>query len=151
MGLPEIYAKYFGAKEAAEKKAEGEETAQAAEAQAAETKAESTGAAAEVSDEDLEKALSQMSEEDLKTLATEVAGDVREARAKEEADAEKVAEEYYAAGRIFAQGFMAEVKGTEKTAEPSKQTATQKFSALLEEELKKGAEKKADEKGAEKK
>lgn len=144
MGLPEIYEKYFGTKEAAEKKAEGEEAAQAAEAQATETAAPETAteAAPEISDEDLETALGQMSEDDLKALATEVAGDVKASQEKERAEEEKVAEEYYAAGRIFAQGFMAEVKG-EKTAAPA-QTATQKFAAMLEAELQKGAEKKAE-------
>lgn len=148
MGLPEIYEKYFGAKEAADKKAEGEEAAPAAEAPAAEAPATETASAqAEVSDEDLEKALGEMSEDDLKALAVEVAGDVKASQAKEQAEAEKVAEEYYAAGRIFAQGFMAEVKGGEKTAEPEKKveeapnTATQKFAGLLKAEIEKGAEK----------
>ena len=135
MGLPEIYEKVFGAKVAAEKQAEGDEAAQAANADAG------NAAEAEMTDAELETALGKMTEDELKALATEVAADVKESQAKAEGENQKVAEEYYAAGRIFAQGFISELKGTEKTAN-GKATATEKFAGLLDAELKKGAEKK---------
>jgi uncharacterized protein YciI len=142
MSLPEIYEKLFG-KQAAEKKAD----------EAAETKAEAgseTNEAAaeeksEYTDEEIEQALSQMSEEELAALAKETAADIKESKAKEQEAHQKEAEELYAAGRIFGQGFLAEVNGkpgaektaeTKKAAEPEKKSAISKFAALLDKELK---------------
>ena len=136
MGLPEIYEKYFGGeKAAAEKKAEGGEAAAAA--TAATATAEKTEGAEEtqLTDEDLDKALEGMTEEQLSELAKEVGDNIKASQAKAAEENEKLAEEYFAAGRIFARGFMAETNG-EKTASPKGGAAMQKFSALLEKELK---------------
>jgi hypothetical protein len=136
MGLAAIYDQLFG-KAAAEKAAEvkkAEPAAAVAEAPAAEAKAEET---AEMTDEQLDKALEGMTDEQLQALAKEVAVETKASQAATTAENEKLAEEYFAAGRIFAQGFISEVNGGEKVATPAteKQTAVQKFAALLEKEL----------------
>lgn len=159
MGLVDIYAKkYAAAVPAQEKKAEGDAAAEQT---------------VQLSDEQIDQALATMSDEELSTLAKEVAADVKassapkaeekkeaapeaapkaeekkasavekfaallekelkgevakeaapapkaeekkEAEAVEPSDEEKVAEEYFAAGRIFAQGFLTEVNGKVET------------------------------------
>ncbi len=127
MGLAEVYENTFGAtaeKNAAEKKADGDEAAADANEQAEQ--------GAEMTDAQIDEALAGMSDDQLQELAKEVAADVKESQAQEQAQSEKLAEEYFAAGRIFAQGFMAETNG--KTAS-GKSPAISKFASLLEKEL----------------
>lgn len=151
MGLQEIYdTKFGGSKAAAEKKAEGEEaSAEAATEATADASAESAAAAtpeggkAEATDEEIDKALEGMSDEQLQELAKDVATDVKESQAKESAENEKLADEYFAAGRIFAQGFLKETNGKVATAS-GKQTNLQKFAGLLKAQMEKGAEKVAE-------
>jgi hypothetical protein len=137
MSLMQVYEKYFGEKSAsAEKKAD--EAVVKTEEVKAEPAAEEVKAEATMTDADLDKALEGMSDEELANLAKEVAVDVKESKKNEKSDEEKLAEEYFAAGRIFGQGFLAETKGAEKTAAPAekKATAVDKFAALLDKELK---------------
>jgi SOS response regulatory protein OraA/RecX len=146
MGLAQIYEQKFGAdKAAAEKKAEGEQAAAEATADASTESAEaatSEEGKAEATDEEIDKALEGMSDEQLQELAKEVATDVKESQAKDKAENEKLADEYYAAGRIFAQGFMAETNGkVAAKAATTKQTPLQKFAGLLKAQMEKGAEK----------
>jgi hypothetical protein len=134
MSLAAVYEKLYGAKEAAEKKAEGEDAAQAA--------AETNQAAAEtqetqLTDAQIDEALSQMSDEELAALAKDMADNIKEKEAAAQAEAEKQAEELFAAGRIFGQGFIAEVSGKNGETKTSSKspTAIEKFSAMLEKEL----------------
>jgi hypothetical protein len=131
MSLAAIYEANFG-KEAMEvKKAEPE--AAVAEAPVTETPAAEAGA--ELTDAELDKALEGMTDEQLQALAKEVATERKAAAAQSSEANEKLAEEYFAAGRIFAQGFMTEVNGSEKTAETASATAIQKFASMLDAEL----------------
>lgn len=127
MGLPEIYEKLFG-KEATDEVAEVKAEAGSEAAAATEEKTELT-------EEQIDAALNEMSEDELSELAKEVAADTKESAKNDEAAHQKEAEELYAAGRIFGQGFIAETGAkTEKTATgPSKAMA--KFATLLEKEL----------------
>lgn len=151
MGLQEIYdTKFGGSKAAAEKKAEGEEaSAQAATEATADATAESAAAAtteegkAEATDQEIDKALEGMTDEQLQELAKEVATDVKESQAKEKVENEKLADEYFAAGRIFAQGFLKETNGKVAAASGT-QTRLQKFADLLKAQMEKGAEKVAE-------
>ena len=137
MTLAEVYEKIFATKEAAaEKKAEGEE---AAAAQAAGNEAEAAGEKQEtqLADADIDAALGQMSDEELQALAKDVATGMKEKESAAQAEVEKQAEDLFAAGRIFAQGFIQEVSGqngsTKTSSEPKK--GVEKFAALLEKEL----------------
>lgn len=132
MGLPEIYEKLFGKEAAAVKKAD--EVAEVKAEEVAEVKAEEQ---TELTEEQVDKALSEMSETELAALAKEVADDTKESAKKEEAAHQKEAEELFAAGRIFGQGFLAETNGkkTAAAATPEPSKAMAKFSALLEKEL----------------
>jgi hypothetical protein len=133
MSLAAIYEANFGKAAAEVKKAAPE--AAVAEAPVAEAPAAEAGA--EMTDEQLDKALEGMTDEQLQALAKEVATETKSSQAAAAAESEKLAEEYFAAGRIFAQGFMNEVNGGEKVAQPATEnvTAVQKFAALLEMEL----------------
>jgi hypothetical protein len=138
MSLMQVYEKYFGEKNAAEKTEKKADEAAVAEEVKAEPVTEEVKAEATMTDADLDKALEGMSDDELAALAKEVAVDVKESQEKETSDEEKLAEEYFAAGRIFGQGFLAETNGAapaEKVAE--KVSAIGKFSALLDKELKK--------------
>ena len=145
MSLAAIYEANFGKAAAAEKAAEVKKAApEAAVAEApvatdpAVTVEVAAEATAEMTDAELDKALEGMTDEQLKALAKEVAVDTKAAAAKTNEANEKLAEEYFAAGRIFGQGFLSEVNGKgEKVAQPAAeaQTAIKKFAALLEKEL----------------
>lgn len=134
MGLPEIYEKLFG-KEAATKKAD--EVAEVKVDEKA-TDEKATEEKTEYTEAEIDAALSQMSPEELAELAKEVAADAKESAKKEEAAHQKEAEELYAAGRIFGQGFLAETNGKTATEEKPKGVLG-KFAALLDKELAKRA------------
>jgi hypothetical protein len=140
MALPEIYEQLFGKTAATKQADEAAEVKEEAAAEAAAETAVTDEAQPELTDEQIDQALAGMSEDELGALAKEVAADVKESKANEQAAIQKEAEELYAAGRIFGQGFIAEVNGkTEKVAETNaepEKKGVQKFAALLEKELK---------------
>lgn len=137
MSLKGVYEQYFG-KAATAPAAKAEKKADTAVADAEKTKAEAGAAAAETEkaeagaegeDEELNELLNQLTPEQLAQLAKDTATEMKESAAKTD-DSEKLAEEYFSAGRIFARGFMAELNG-------AGETATQKFAKLLKGELEK--------------
>lgn len=93
------------------------------------TKQAANEEAPKLTNEQIEEALSKMSDEEMKQLAKEVA----ETQSSEKtAEAQKEAEELFAGGQIFARGFMQELNQGEKTA-------TERFT----EHLNKASEKKS--------
>lgn len=79
-----------------------------------------------VTDEQIEEALSKMSEAEMTQLAAEVAKDAAEEKAEKTADSEKEAEELFAGGRILARGFLHEIGDGGET-----KSASEKFAELL--------------------
>ena len=79
-----------------------------------------------VTDAQIEEALSKMSEPEMAQLASEVAKEAVEEKADKTADSKKEAEELFAGGRIFAQGFLQEIGDGGET-----KTASEKFAELL--------------------
>jgi hypothetical protein len=136
MALAEIYEQLFGKTAATKNADEAAEAAAEAGSEAAPASEEAGEAQTELTDEQIDQALAGMSEEELGALAKEVATDVKESKANEQAAIQKEAEELFAAGRIFGQGFISEVNGGEKVAAAAEKAGVQKFAALLEKELK---------------
>lgn len=143
MGLKDLYESKWGEKVAAATKKADEAPAAVAEAPAAEAKVETTEVAAEtetpITDAELDAELGKLTEEQMQDLAKEVASKQKEAAAEQQAALQKEAEELFAAGQIFGQGFLATVNGTEKVAEKAAATAPksaiEKFAGFLNKEL----------------
>ena len=98
-------------------------------------------ASQELTDEQLNAALSQMTPEQKVALAKEIAADIKKeaeaAEAESDAEVEKQAEELFAAGRIMARGFIEETKqaqaGEEEVVE--EKTALDEFAEILTKEV----------------